>query len=374
MDSTGIIVATSRPNGAKIYINDQLRGATNENVILSPGEYTVKIEKDGYSPWTKVIRVKGEWVLRADAVLFPLNPSLSPITSLGVTTAARSFSGEKVLFISETGSAEKDGLYILDISRNPLSLTRQAKIVALKSAFPTETSLMKSTFVFSPDEQEVLMTVESTGSAKLQSTPQTHTYLLSTSETKQSPFDVTKSVSSIQSAWAIEQDTQAWKYFEALKGDLPQIASSSMELIQISPDEKKFLYKARKNATIPPIIIPALPGTNQTQERRAIQEGFIYVYDKQEDKNYEIGTFGKTMSNSMIPVLWHPNSLNLLIQKESAIVVVDYDNTNMRTLYSGPFAKPFFAVSEDGKLIILSNLNPQFNQFPDLYTVGIGIN
>ncbi len=367
VDSTGIIVATSRPNGAKIYINDQLRGATNENIILAPGEYRVRIEKEGYSPWMKTLKLKGEWVLRADAVLFPLNPSLTPISSLGVISAVRSPSGEKVIFISETGSVEKDGIYILDISRNPLSLTRRAKSLAFKSGFTLESSFANTEFEFSADESEVLMTVSSTSSASL-TTKQTlsHTYLLSTAESKQGPFDVTKSADSIRSAWAIEKDTQARKYFEALKGDLPQIASSSMELVQIAPDEKKFLYKAKKNATIPPIILPALPGTNQTQERRAIQQGFIYVYDKQEDKNYEIGKSDQ--------VIWHPNSLNLLIQKEAAIVVVDYDNTNMRTLYSGPFAKSFFGISEDGKLIVLSNLNPQFNQFPDLYSVVIGIN
>src|SRR3989338_3829077 len=76
LDSTGIIVASSFPDGAKIYLNGELFGATNTNIVIEPGEYTVDIKKDGYSSWTKNVRLKGEQVVKMDALLHPRNPSL----------------------------------------------------------------------------------------------------------------------------------------------------------------------------------------------------------------------------------------------------------------------------------------------------------
>jgi hypothetical protein len=52
-------------------------------------------------------------------------------------------------------------------------------------------------------------------------------------------------------------------------------------------------------------------------------------------------------------------------------VIVDYDDTNEQTVYSGPFEQNFVTVTPEGKLIILANLNPEANQFADLYLVGI---
>jgi hypothetical protein len=90
LDSTGILVASSYPDGAKIFLNGELFGATNENIIIEPGEYNVEIKKDGFTSWSKSLKIKGELVIKADALLFPKNPSLSPVTSLGLVFAQTS--------------------------------------------------------------------------------------------------------------------------------------------------------------------------------------------------------------------------------------------------------------------------------------------
>jgi hypothetical protein len=51
--------------------------------------------------------------------------------------------------------------------------------------------------------------------------------------------------------------------------------------------------------------------------------------------------------------------------------MIDYDGENERTIYSGPFEKDFFFITNSGKLYVLSNLNPQNNQYDDLYEIGI---
>src|SRR3989344_5322587 len=59
---TGLLVATSTPDGAKVLVNGKLLTATNNTINLPPGSYNVKIAKDGYFPWKKEIIVEKEIV------------------------------------------------------------------------------------------------------------------------------------------------------------------------------------------------------------------------------------------------------------------------------------------------------------------------
>ena len=61
---TGLLVLTSTPNGAKAYVNDDLTTATDDTINLPPGDYDVRIEKDGYYPWKKHVTVKNEAVTK----------------------------------------------------------------------------------------------------------------------------------------------------------------------------------------------------------------------------------------------------------------------------------------------------------------------
>ena len=48
LSSTGILVASSFPDGSMILVNGELKGATNSNIIVKPGDYDIEIKKDGY--------------------------------------------------------------------------------------------------------------------------------------------------------------------------------------------------------------------------------------------------------------------------------------------------------------------------------------
>ena len=72
--STGILSVNSSPNAAKVYINGELKGATDINLTLPYGTYTVEVKKDGYTDWRKEVNLKGEIVMSMDAHLFSKNP------------------------------------------------------------------------------------------------------------------------------------------------------------------------------------------------------------------------------------------------------------------------------------------------------------
>src|SRR5476649_119106 len=62
LSGTGLLVATSSPDGAQVLINGHLTTATKNTNNLAPGNYDVKIAKEGYFTWEKNITIKKEVV------------------------------------------------------------------------------------------------------------------------------------------------------------------------------------------------------------------------------------------------------------------------------------------------------------------------
>jgi hypothetical protein len=397
---TGILVASSTPDAAKVYINGKFYGATNSNITLPPGVYDVEIKKEGYTTWTNRLTVKGELVVRTDALLFPQNPSLSPLTSLGLVKAIYFEKSNKVIILADpdeiaTGEAplengqaqiERAGLYVLDNGHRQISLFSQLKLLAARSIFPKTVDFKNSTLRISPDNRQLLIKLFPPAS----SVRPTKAYLLSTDQETQTPIDVTRAWTSIENAWDRLDLKKQSQILDTFKDPLPQIASESFKIISFSPDETKILYTPSRKTVLPPIITPALIATNQTEEDRKLELGSVYVYDKKDDRNYFIGTIenilhsesaSKKVQKTSSPttnyyllttsLIWHPDSAHLVLNEQNKIAVLDYDGSHKQTVYSGPFEKDFLAVTSDGKLMILANLNSQTNKLPDVYAVGI---
>jgi hypothetical protein len=53
----GKIVVTSVPDGAEVYVDDDLVGNAPATLRLSSGKHTVKVLQQGYKPWTKQFAV-----------------------------------------------------------------------------------------------------------------------------------------------------------------------------------------------------------------------------------------------------------------------------------------------------------------------------
>ncbi len=372
VSSTGILVASSEPDGAKILINGELKGATNSNIGVKPGVYDVEIAQDGYLSWKKRLSIKGELVIKADALLFPVNPSLSPLTSFGVVKAIPTKTHEKNMIFSETGDIEKDGIYLIDNRNNPLARINGQKLLALKSIFPSNYTFKDTVVEFSPSEKQMLVTflqapVETTGKVTREIEPTILAiYLLSTDDVTVSPFEVTTSVEAVRSAWDIEHIEVQEKLIETFKKPIVK-ASKSFNILGFSPDETKILYKATESAVIDQVIKPALIATNQMPEERTLMQNAVYVYDKKEDKNFKIAD----AYNPEIPIFWYTDSQHIAIREEEGIAIVDYDGSNKRLVYSGPFQPEFISVTRDGKLLILTNFNNSARTLPDVYSVGL---
>lgn len=357
LKSTGIISATSTPKAAKIYINGELKGVTDTNLTFPPGNYTVEIKKEGYTSWNKRINLKGELVINVDPVLFPINPSLSPLTNLGIIKAFPTDDGDKIVLIA-SGSA-----YLFDAGKKTLPFFPPLSKIVDLSLFPNYVDFKDTEVTFSPDQKQAIFAfpddLSSEALAKSGSLP---AYLLSLDQNNLNPLDVTLSKETLIQAWQNEKQKNYTKILETFPKDFDKIASSSFEIITFSPNETKVLYRANDTVTLPLMIKPPLISTNQTAEERTVIKNKTYVYDRKEDKNFPI---------SQPNLKWFYDSRHFVVEEDRKIYIIDYDSANKQTIYSGPFESAFFNPASDGRIIVLINLNSQMNELPDLYLVGI---
>jgi len=361
LSSTGILSLTSYPKTAQVYLDGKLKGVTDLNLTLSPNHYQVEIKKDGYTSWSKKIVLKGELVVSLEAVLFPLNPSLSPLTNSGLVKAIPIDDTEKILVFVQKPDLEdldkKNGLYLFEAGKRTFSFFPVLKPILLEKNLAEKYDFSSTQVIFSPDYKQAIIEFNNQTSSQA--------FLLSLEEENTFPFDVSLSKDSLITAWEKEKKLIKMKILETYPKDIVKIASESFNLIAFSPSETKLLYQVKTNLTLPIILDPPFMGSNQSLETRVLKKNSLYVYDKKEDKNYQLPIFNYQL------IQWYFDSKHLLINEGKKISVVDYDGTNQQTFYSGPYESDFFYITSDGKLIILANLNPDANQWPDLYVVGI---
>ena len=108
----GIIKVNSMPTGSKIFLNDKPRGLTPAVIKIPEGEYTVKIEKEGFNPYKQqVILSKGATI--------KINPHLNiKLASMVISTdpegAAISVNGRKYNDSPLTLEGMQPGTYVVE--------------------------------------------------------------------------------------------------------------------------------------------------------------------------------------------------------------------------------------------------------------------
>lgn len=366
VQTTGLLATTSSPNGANVYINNQLTSATNSTINLLPGTYDVKITKDGYTSWSKKLQIKGEVVTKAEALLIPIAPEFRPLTTTGALNPILSPDGTRIAYGIASASAEKQGIWILDLNDRPLSFQTSARQIAVDSSF---IQYSKAKMIWSPDSKQIVGNIDD------------NLFLLNTNELNIYPQDISL-ISDLQfDKWIQEKKEKDEAFFKVLKTKLYKSFKDKIKIISWSPDETKILYTATASATIPEIITPPLIGTNTQPEERNLSIGKIYVYDIKEDKNFYITQDEKVVSPPLVSVenilyqnyldllkiskiQWLSDSGHLILteknpeEKEGKISIIDYDNTNKQTVLSGFFEDNFvFPFPNSTRIIILTSLN-----------------
>lgn len=362
---TGLLAATSQPDGAGIYINSHLTSATNNTVSLPPGEYQIKIVKSGYFPWQKKIKIEKEVVSSAYALLIPTAPKLNNITDIGVGNPVLDPTRTKIAYtVSTSPDPRKNGVYILDMSLRPILTLRSSSTQIVDNAIDNFSGSLLS---WSPDAKELAATISAEPNI-------TTTYLLKTGF-NENPADVTATLEAVNASWNQQRESQNKSQLFGLKAKLLSLIKENFKILSWSEDETKILYTATTSVNLPLIINPPLIGANSQPEDRLINKGSVYVYDIKEDKNFKIlDSQPPHKSQDFIngfPLNWFTDSKHLIYVTDKKIIIMDYDGQNKTTVYAGPFMDDYvFAWPDGSKILILTDLgNPAIS--PNLYTIGL---
>jgi len=362
--STGLLVVSSEPSGGQILVNDIVKSATPTTLTLSPGWYNIAVAKEGFQTWEKKLRVQGEVVSKAEALLIPANPSLSAITSGGAIIPVLSPDGSKLAYLvppaKTTGNGTtlfKPGIWILDLIDKPLGLNRDARQITNLSL----TNYNKVQLSWSPDSKQVLMCLGATppvGGSNCQ--------VYDADKFNDSPKPVS-SLSTLETDWKEQIKLHEKEKLVSFPQEFVALATASARLLTFAPDETKVMYEATAAATLSQALNLPPIGSNSTAETREIKPGYFYIYDVKEDRNYNLG------ETKTLPLLsWLPTSKHLLIIQKDKIDIMDFDGANRRTLYAGPFGAGFAAPwTNNSKIIILTNLNPGTSAVNNLYAVNL---
>lgn len=346
----GILVIQSEPTGASVYIDGDLKAATNANISLSPGTYDVEVRKDGYFTWYKRMVIQKEIVTQATVSLFKNAPSLSPVTFSGATNPVTSTDGTKIAFLvlpSKDVGADKAGLWVMDTFTLPLGFSNEPRRI-------TDGDLTGSTYTFSPDNRQILLTTTNS------------TYLLDTgSFVKQAErVNIASTKDATLTGWKSESELKDASLIRDLPPELSDVLSRKTSNFIFSPDENMIMYTASSSANLPDGLIRQLPGSSTQHQERQIQVDHTYVYDIKEDRNFLI-------TNQPAVLRWMPSSRHLLMAQEGQVAIMDYDGTNKQVVYSGSYVSPdAFPFTNATKLLILTNLGAT-SSTPNLYSLTV---
>lgn len=123
VERNGTLIIGTRPTGARIFLNGNDKGETTPVTIqnIRPGSYNIRVQKDGYHPWEKMMDIQAERVTFANDI--PLFKISEPVFAGSATsafaeaaTASALVPAPKTLHIRE--SPETGAFFLLD-ERDP---------------------------------------------------------------------------------------------------------------------------------------------------------------------------------------------------------------------------------------------------------------
>lgn len=337
----GILVLKSDPTGAEIYINGNLKGATDTTLSLTPATYDVTLKKDAYFSWSKRMVIDKEIVTQAQVSLFRSAPSLTAITFTGSLAPIASDDYTRIAYGTDSG------LYTLETFNLPIGFSKDPRQI-------TDADLTGASWQFSPSGRQIMLTTKNS------------VFLLDTSTfTPQAKMvNIASQKDATLLAWTKERQTKIAASLSALPIQIADELSRKTATITFSPDETKILYTASNAGTLNEGLVPPLPGSSTQKQNRTITPGNTYVYDIKEDRNFLVS------NDSNQKLSWFPNSKNLVLAENGKVVIMDYDGTNPQAVYSGSYIAPYaFPFGSTEKILILTNLGGANS--PNLYSLSL---
>jgi hypothetical protein len=412
LKATGLLSATSHPEGAQVFVDGELRTATDDTLNLEPGTYEVEIKKDGFIAWKKVLEIEKELVTETQTRLFPALPELRPLTTNGAMRPRLSANGSRIAYLvpEATESAEvkgrngevekaKSGVWLLELGNLPLGFNQEPRqlVVGWPSGRENQESQLlwsydsrQMVWVFPESKEEVVKTEEELEEKLEEEGLKVRVYLINPHETVEAAEleDVTGRLNELLEVWDEERVEQLERQMKKLPEGAQVIFEERARDWSFSLEEDKLMYVATQAGELEKELIPpVVASSTQTEERELTVVG-IYVYDFKEDRNFRVGgaptevrlwapEYVKVedwwqVDDGQVTLAWFPTSRHLVRVEEGKVSLVEYDRTNVAVVYSGSLEENFAVPHPSGNsLILLTVLNPGASEVPNLYSLNL---
>lgn len=152
----GLIFISARPESAEIYLNGQLhKSRTDTRLVVPAGQYTVRLQRDGYRPWNQTINLEGGSIERlVYPILFPEALKPEDIELYGSQPAFATQSPDRRwLLVQKPGSIE--GFDVFDLA-NPTQ-PPAAITIPLAALTPSREPRFIKLVEWSTDNRHVLL-------------------------------------------------------------------------------------------------------------------------------------------------------------------------------------------------------------------------
>jgi len=339
---TGMINVKSDPDGANVYLDDELKIATNGGLPgLTPGKYNLKILKNGFVTWEKQVEVFSQLVTDITAVLVSQSPRLEPLTNTGAREPTMSPTLSKLAFFTKDG--EDPGVWVIPLIGESLSLFRSNPYVALKD-LPGIVYSDGLSIEWAPDETDLLVQ-DVNGNF----------YLVDIQS-----GEVTNVLDPeiVREGWTAENTEKRLDFIERLdiRADLREVAVA-LETVW-APDGKKFLYQVDVGGNI--------------EYRVYNMEKPLPIGEKTETTALVI-----PIDSPQPAVSWYADSFHLILveldeetESRGKISLIRIDGTNKVEVFNNTlYSDKVYSAPGGDKLILLTSFKS--GSQTDLYTVGI---
>lgn len=342
LEKTGIISIEAIPEGASVYLDDELHGTTDTAIRnLPPGDYHLKLTKEHFYPWERTLHVETSAVTEVIATLYPSTPELKPLTFEGVNRLIAS--DDDTLLVYGKNQGLKPGVYMVDLSGSLLGLVFDQSYSPKLLIEDTETvSYSLGEYELSPDNQTLLITV----TAQDETGADTATVYQVDLEKDQTPVEITvKESEALRDSWAKTRALKQQEQTERIQVVYPSLIEVKDPVL--STDNKSLYYLTDDQMT-------------------------TIVFDD------NTNTVTKTFTAPSLTPKWLPDSQHIAFvtfdaeKKLGSIVITELDGKNNTPIYSGPLETDQIHFSADGKqLLVLANYSPLQKSSPNIYSISL---
>lgn len=336
VQKTGMLIISSAPGDAKIFLDGRLVETTNATVSsLDPGKHQLEIAKENYITWKKEVEVVPEMATEIDAFLVSKSPRLEPLTKTGVALLAPSPDARQIIYTSRNEGAK--GAWMLDLASPPLiGIVRENPRPLVLDDDKYSYSLADGIRI-SPRGDQMMLTLNKQG------------HVLVSLANGSSPT-ATNSAEPTLALWEKEAAAlkERWAKQLNLTEELMKIATDTNTTW--SPNRKLFLY---------------------SKERDDYVEWHVYNGEEPlgvgKQREYLPLKFKK---DDAAIVFWHQTNQHLIVQKGGTISLIETDGGNQTEVSSLELADPqVFSTPDGASLIILTSLKK--SGLPQLYAIGL---